>query len=211
MGRRLTLTRRRGRLRYIDITAPLGPGTRCYPGDPPVELTRLSEADGVDRFALSRLTLGTHAGTHVDPPAHFFPGAATVDRLPLDLLIGPALLVDVARGRPVTTDDLTVVPPRTRRLLLRTGDQPLTEGAARWLVSRGVRLVGVDALSVDPPDAPGPVHRILLEAGMIIVEHLLLAGVEPGRYRLICLPLRLMGGDGAPCRAVLGIARPRHG
>jgi arylformamidase len=88
-------------------------------------------------------------------------------------------------------------------LLLRTGGQPLTEGAARWLVSRGVRLVGVDALSVDPLDAPGPVHRILLDAGVIIVEHLVLAGVTPGRYRLICLPLRLIGGDGAPCRAVI--------
>lgn len=190
-------------MRYIDITMPLGPGIRLYPGDPPVELTRLSEANGTDGFALSRLTLGTHAGTHVDPPSHLLSGTATVDRLPLDMLIGPALLVDAAHGRPVTSGDLAAVPARTRRLLIRTGDQPLTEDAARWLVRRGVRLAGVDALSVDSADAPGPVHHFLLEASVIIVEHLLLADVPPGRYRLLCLPLRLVDGDGAPCRALL--------
>jgi arylformamidase len=191
-------------MRYIDITAPLGPGTRLYPGDPPVEVIRLSAADGASGFALSRLTLGTHAGTHVDPPAHLLPGTNTVDQLPLDVLIGPALLIGVAQDHPITTEDLTSLPARTRRLLLRTGNQPLTEDAARLLVRRGVRLVGVDALSVDPLDAAGPVHRILLEAGVIIVEGLALAGVPPGRYRLMCLPLRLADGDGAPCRAVLG-------
>jgi arylformamidase len=195
-------------MRYIDITVPLGAGTRVYLGDPPVELTQLAAADGAGGFALSRLTMGTHAGTHIDPPAHLLPGATTVDHLPLDTLIGPALFLDVARGRPVAAHDLSALRGRTRRLLLRTGDQPLREDAARWLVQRGVRLVGVDALSVDPLDAPGPVHRILLEAEVIIVEHLALADVPPGRYRLICLPLRLQDGDGAPCRAVL-VTTPR--
>jgi arylformamidase len=189
-------------MRYIDITAPLGPGTPVYPGDPPVELTRLSEADGGDGFALSRLALGTHAGTHVDPPAHFIPGGATVDQLPLDAMIGPAHVVDLAHGRPVEAADITRLPP-AERILLRTGGMPLTEGAAAAIVERGVRLVGVDGLSVAPEDAPGPVHRILLAAGVIIVEGMELAGVPEGAYTLICLPLRLTDGDGAPARAIL--------
>lgn len=189
-------------MRIIDITMPLGPDTPAYPGDPPVERTPLPAA-GEDRFALSRLTLGTHTGTHVDPPAHLLPGGTTVDRLPLDVLIGPARLVDAAYGRPLTAADLAGVPRRTARLLLRTGGAPLTDEAARALVAQGVRLVGVDSLSVAAVDAPVPVHRILLAAGVVIVEGLALAGVAPGRYTLICLPLRLVDGDGAPARAVL--------
>ena len=194
-------------MRIIDITMPLGPETPVYPGDPPVELARLTEADGGDGFALSRLTLGTHAGTHVDPPAHLLPDGAAVDDLPLDVLVGPARLMDAAHGRPVEAADLVAVPRRTKRLLLRTGGMPLTGDAANALVARGVQLVGVDGLSVDPVDVPGPVHRTLLAARVVIVEGLALAGVPPGAYTLVCLPLRLAGGDGAPARAVL-ISRP---
>ncbi len=198
-------------MRIIDITAPLGPQTPVYPGDPAIVVAPLSTADGLDRFALSRLTLGTHAGTHVDPPSHLFPGGATVDNLPLDVLIGPARLVDLVRGRSVTAGDLEAVPHRTVRLLLRTGGAPLCEGAARALVARGVRLVGVDGLSVDAIDRPGPAHRVLLGAGVVVVEGLALAGVAPGSYTLICLPLRLVAGDGAPARAVLIEGGEEHG
>jgi arylformamidase len=190
-------------MRIIDITAPLGTMTRVYPGDPPVEVTPLSVADGAGGFALSRLCLGTHAGTHVDPPGHLLPGGLTVDRLPLDTLIGATRLVDAQHGRPITAADLAPVLRRVRRLLLRTGGRPLTADAAHLLVRRGVRLVGVDGLSVDPVGAPAPAHHILLRAGVVIVEGLALADVPPGRYRLICLPLRLTDGDGAPARAVL--------
>ena len=194
--------------RIIDITMPLGPETPVYPGDPPVELERLTVADGGDGFALSRLTLSTHAGTHVDPPAHLLPGGAAVDELPLDILAGPAWLVDVAHGRPVEAADLDAVPRRAKRLLLRTGGMALTDEAAGALVARGVQLVGIDGLSVGPVEAPGPVHRRLLGAGVVIVEGLALAGVPPGAYTLVCLPLRLTGGDGAPARAIL-ISRRR--
>jgi arylformamidase len=189
-------------MRMIDITLPLGPDTPVYPGDPPVEVVRLREAGAGDAFALSRVTLGSHSGTHVDPPAHFLPGGATVDALPLAPLIGPAVVADVAHGRPVTAADLAPFLPAVR-LLLRSGGMPLTPEAARAVVAVGVRLVGVDGLSVAPPEAPGEVHRILLAAGVVIVEGLALAGVTPGRYTLICLPLKLTGGDGAPARAVL--------
>ncbi len=187
----------------IDITTPLGPDTPVYPGDPPVELTPLSDANGVDRFALGRLTLGTHAGTHVDAPAHLLPGAATVDQLSLDTLIGPAWVARLPLGRPVTAADLGAVPSGTERLLLHTGGAPLTEEAARGLVARGVRLAGIDGLSIAPRDNPAPVHRILLEAGVVIVEGLALTDVPPGGYTLVCLPLRVTAGDGAPARVVL--------
>ncbi len=116
-------------MRFIDITMPLGPGTPVYPGDPPVMLEPLSLPDGADGFGLSRLTLGTHAGTHVDPPAHFIPGGATVDALPLDVLIGPALLIETPEGQPVSAAAIAAL-PATERLLLRTGGAPLTEAFA---------------------------------------------------------------------------------
>jgi arylformamidase len=171
-----------------------------------------------DVAAVSRLTLSTHAGTHVDPPAHFLPGGATVDILPLDVLVGPAVVVDLSGGGPIDAARLAAAVPGDdsgdgggRRLLLRTGaadevptaDGALTEDAARWLVERGVRLVGADTLSIEPATDTYPVHRILLDAGVVIVEGLDLFGVTPGRYQLACLPLRIAGGDGAPARAVL--------
>ncbi len=189
-------------MRIIDITLPLGPQTPVYPGDPAVEVTRLREAGTGDQYALSRLTLGSHSGTHVDPPAHFLPGGTTVDALPLEPFLGPARLADVAFGRPVLAQDLAPSLP-AERLLLRTGGMPLTAEAARAVAAAGVRLLGVDGLSVAPAEAPGEVHRILLAAGVVIVEGLALTDVPPGAYTLVCLPLKLQGGDGAPARAVL--------
>ena len=194
-------------MRIIDITAPLGAGTPTYPGDPPVEVIPLPLSDG---FAVSRVTFGSHAGTHVDPPVHLLPGGRTVDELPLTTLIGPTVLAEVTLGAGGAVEPASLARlPRARRVLLRTGGAPLSEEAARLLVRRGVRLVGVDGLSVAPLTDPAPVHQILLQAGVIIVEGLALAGVTPGRYRLICLPLLLERGDGSPVRAVL-IERPNR-
>jgi arylformamidase len=214
----------------IDISRALGPDTPVWPGDPPVTVVPVARVERGDVAAVSRLTLSTHAGTHVDPPAHFVPGGATVDILPLDVLVGPAVVVDLSEGRgPIDAARLAAALGdgdgnggiSSPRLLFRTGaadDDPAAAGAltpdgARWLVEHGVRLVGADTLSIEPAsiepasiDAAGdtyPVHRILLGSGMIIVEGLDLFGVTPGRYQLACLPLRIAGGDGAPARAVL--------
>src|SRR5581483_4417678 len=202
----------------IDISRSLGPDTPVWPGDPPVTVEPVARVERGDVAAVSRLTMSTHAGTHVDPPAHFVPGGTTVDILPLDVLVGPAVVVDLSAGGPIDAARLAAAGldgddgdgrhgPSPTRLLFRTGaadDDPAAAGAltpdgARWLVERGVRLVGADTLSIEPgsiepgstetgsaePDTDThPVHRILLGAGVIIVEGLDLFGVTPGRYQL---------------------------
>jgi arylformamidase len=190
----------------IDISLPIGPDTPVWPGDPPVVLEPVARVADGDPFDVSRLVLGTHTGTHVDPPAHFLPGAATVDALPLDVLVGPAVVADFPSGA-IGGDALAAVAlaEGSTRLLLKTGRDAgaLTPEGARWLVERGVRLVGADTLSIEPETGEYPVHRILLGAGVVIVEGLDLTTVAPGPYQLVCLPLRVVGGDGAPARAVL--------
>src|SRR5579884_224936 len=172
-------------MRYIDVTLPIGAGMPGYPGDPPVEVAHWNRiASGAD-FNVSVLRLGSHTGTHIDAPLHCLPGGAPVDALPLELLCGPALVVDVA----VALDDarlgalLSALPAGCERLLLRTGNRwtpdhhaPIWRGLclaqAETLVERGVRLLGVDRLSIAEGDATLPVHRLLLERGVVIVEGL---------------------------------------
>jgi arylformamidase len=197
----------------IDVSVPVGPGMVTYPGDPPVVLERVSSiADGAG-YNLSRLDFGVHSGTHVDAPLHFVDGAASAGMLPLDVLIGPALVVDVTAAEgSLGGADLGSVPDGVERVLLKTRNSELwaresfsadfvslnAEGA-RVLVEHGVRLVGIDYLSIGDADA----HRVLLEAGVIAVEGLDLRGVDPGEYQLICAPLKLVGAEGAPARALL--------
>jgi arylformamidase len=210
----------------IDISRPIGPDTPVWPGDPPVVVEPVARVAAGDPADVSRLALGTHTGTHVDPPAHFLPGGATVDALPLDVLVGPSVVADFsASPGPIDARrlDSLDLPAGTTRLLLRTalGEGPgpgmvgaLTVDGAGWLVERGVRLVGADTLSIEPatdgpgvrgcpPDEQYPVHHILLGAGVVIVEGLDLSAAAAGPYQLVCLPLRITGGDGAPARAVL--------
>jgi arylformamidase len=197
----------------IDISRPIGPDTPVWPGDPPVVVERVARVEAGDPADVSRLQLGTHTGTHVDPPAHFLPGGVTVDELPLDVLVGPAVVADltgVPSIGPGVLEGLGL-PTGTVRLLLKTGreaadraaDGLLSADGARWLVDRGVLLVGADTLSVEAATDAYPVHRLLLGAGVVLVEGLDLGSVTPGPYQLVCLPLRITGGDGAPARAVL--------
>ena len=200
----------------IDITRPVSADLPVWPGDPPVVIEPVARLEDGHAAAVSRLALGTHTGTHVDPPAHFLPGGVTVDALPLEVLVGPALVVGVRAAGLVDARRLAslAIPSGTERLLFKSerdaGDVaghgasgPVTADGARWLVERGVRLVGVDTLSIEPATRDYPVHRTLLAAGVVIVEGLDLSGVAAGRYRLVCLPLRIAGGDGAPARAIL--------
>ncbi|MBI4728007.1 MAG: cyclase family protein [Acidobacteria bacterium] len=193
-----------------------------WPNDPPVSVEPAHRIARGDVANVSLLRLGSHTGTHVDPPCHFIEGAPAVDAIPLDALVGPAVVADL-RGvsGAIGPEDLErlALPEGTERLLFRTdnseiwGRRParfpdsyvaLSPEGARWVLARGIRLVGTDFLSIERAGAPGhPVHVALLSAGIVILEGLDLSGVEPGSYTLLCLPLKVAGGDGAPARAVL--------
>lgn len=203
----------------LDISLPLSEATPRFPGDPGVRVAAVRSFERGDPYRLSALSLGSHAGTHLDAPSHFLPDGATVETVELGLLNGPAFVLRVApEGRAVTAAALRTVPDGTRRLLLRTPNSErwtpgapffddfaaLTEDAAEELVRRGVGLVGIDGLTVEL-DLSGsfPVHRRLLGAGTWILEGLVLRQAAEGPHELRCLPLPLTGVDGAPCRAVL--------
>jgi len=206
----------------IDISVAVHAGLATYPGNPTPSLTPVLRVGAGDSSNVSELRLGTHSGTHVDPPAHFFDGAPAADALALDVLVGPATVLDLTPvARAITPADLHAagLPAGAERLLLRTrnsarwrepgapfdaGYVSLSPEAARLLVERGVRLVGIDALSIEAFGAEGrPTHRTLLGAGVVIVEGLDLTDAPAGDYLLACLPLKLAGADGAPARAVL--------
>jgi arylformamidase len=199
---------------YIDISILVSPGALIHPGDPAVEfIPSISDRNGL-RISVTELHLGSHTGTHLDSPAHFGFGDATVDRVPPDVVIGPADVLDMRGIQRVGAEALLAARPRTPRVLLRTdnsrwiGSGPIAddpahltcEGAA-CLVAQGAVLVGIDGLSVDAPTATD-VHEVLLRAGVAIPECIDLSQVEPGSYELLCLPLR-MPVDGAPARALL--------
>ena len=206
----------------LDVSLPVSPSMLVWPGNPGVELTPNQRIADGDDANVSRLALGTHTGTHVDPPVHFVEGAAGIDRVPVETLVGPCVVAD-ARGLAgeLGADDLEGlgVPDGTERLLLRSDNsdlwrQPspsfpdeyvcLSPEAAAWVVRRGIRLVGVDFLSVERRGSPGhPAHVELLSNGVVVVEGLDLGSVEPGDVTLVVLPLRIVDGDGGPARAIL--------
>jgi arylformamidase len=207
-------------MKIHDISLPISESLVVWPRDPAIQITHRAHLDRGDLLTVSRLDLGAHTGTHVDAPAHFVPGGAGVDRLDLDLLVGPALIVHVPEAGVLTPEVLErlAIPPGTERLLFRTRNSDrwaggeegfwedyvgFTDAGARWLIEQGVRLVGIDYLSVSTYTDLVPPHQTLLGAEVIIVEGLNLDGIDPGIYHLVCLPINLVGGDGAPARAIL--------
>ncbi len=210
---------------WLDISVPIRAGMIVFEGDPAVRLERtLAIADG-GVCNLSRLVAGVHSGTHVDAPLHFIDGAPGIEAVPLDALVGRALVVDASdvvdgEARSANLDAAMVdrlgIPAGTQRLLLRTANSALwdlpgfsrafvglTANGARRLVELGVRLVGIDYLSVAPYGDPTPTHRALLDAGVVIVEGLDLRAAAPGPVELVCLPILIPGSDGAPARALI--------
>jgi arylformamidase len=193
----------------LDISVPLREGMVTYPGDPVLELELAKSIARGDVVNLTRIDFGLHSGTHVDAPVHFLDGTAGIDATPLDALIGPC---EVVEAPDLTRDSVLRAPEGAERVLFKTPNSELwaldefsedfarLDGdAASVLVERGVRLVGVDYLSVGDEAA----HETLLEAGVVPVEGLDLRRIEPGPYELVCLPLRIVGADGAPARAIL--------
>lgn len=203
----------------FDITVPVYPGMFVYPGNPQVFRERVLRLEAGDSCNLSRLDLGVHTGTHIDAPFHFLEHGVGIDGIPTEALLGEAYVVDATLvGAEIDAGFLATagIPPHAERILFKTKNSSLwgrgefsedyvgvAPDAAAALVDRGVKLVGIDYLSVATPAHSIDTHRVLLAAGTVILEGIDLSAVEPGRYELICLPIRLVGSDGAPTRAIL--------
>jgi arylformamidase len=204
-----------------DISVPISPEVPVWPGDSKVVLEQIRAISKGDSSNDSRLACSVHTGTHVDAPAHFIDNGATVEQLPMEVLIGKAIVIDIPDDDIITPEIIEAhnLPGETERLLFKTKNSALwadpahsfntdfvalSAECARWIVHRGIKLVGIDYLSIQMfKDAEPLTHRILLEAGVIILEGVNLQGINPGAYQLICLPLKLAGREGAPARAIL--------
>jgi arylformamidase len=208
--------------RLFDVSLAIGPDLLVWPGNPSVVITPTSRISRGNSSNVSEIRLGSHTGTHVDPPYHFLDDGTTAEDLPLDVMMGETTVADL-RGiaGPIGPDELAglSLSGEVTRLLLRTDNSALwaadpqvfpddyvclSPDGARWVVDHGIRLIGIDFLSIEVRGSPGhPTHRTLLEAGVVILEGLDLSGVGSGGYTLVCFPLKIAGGDGAPSRAVL--------
>ena len=210
---------------WHDVTRPLRTGMPVFPGDAQVLIERVSAIADGEMANLSRAELGLHAGTHVDAPLHFVEGGGGVETLDTDVLVGDAWLADASglEGDLGAAElERLGIPEGAERLLLRTSGGELwsagvfsdaypglTGDGATWLVGRGIRLVGIDYMSIAPYADPAPAHRVLLGAGVVVVESLDLDGLPHGAYELIVLPLLVPGADGAPARALVRPASTR--
>jgi len=206
-------------MKIYDISADVSAGMHRYPGDPRFRSKAWRSLEKGDPYALQKITLGNHTGTHVDAPAHFVKDGATITEIPLEVLNGRARVIEIRDKKTVDLPELQqVVLVDDFRVLFKTKNSLLwgsrkqfvrnhiymTQTAAHFLSENGVKLVGFDYLSIDRyGDDTFPVHKTLLQNGIILLEGLNLAEVDEGEYDLVCLPLRLKGMDAAPARAIL--------
>lgn len=204
----------------IDISLPISSNIVSWPNSPGFELEWTQKLEQGAQSNNSLINMDTHLGTHVDAPLHFLPHGASVDTLDLSGLIGPAFVVYLPDANIIDARALeqNKMPANVDRLLLRTKNSDtlksndktfnkdyvgLTHDGAKWLISKGVLLIGLDYLSVASFTECVEIHRELLQARVLILEGLNLFDVNPGEYELICLPLKIVGAEGAPARAIL--------
>lgn len=206
-------------MKIYDITVPISNALPVYPGDPAIHIERIQSLEKGDIARVSHLSFSTHIGTHIDPPYHFIKDGVPLDQAPLDIFIGPARVVDVGDAASIdaallATFDLegasrVIFKTRNSRLWRETSEFQkdfvyLETDAAEALVARGVKLVGIDYLSIEKFGFDKPTtHWTLLGNNVFIVEGLDLNEIAPGDYELICLPLKIKDGDGGPARVVL--------
>ena len=204
---------------WIDISVPLYNGMVVWPGDPPFHRELVMRMDGGDVCNVSKITSTVHIGTHMDAPYHFVKDGQGIDAMPIEATIGRARvirledpdLIRVSEIEPhnVGAGERVLFRTRNSDIAWKTGEYQkrfvhIPAETARYLAARKVRTVGVDYLSVGGFDTDGPqTHQALLGAGIWLIEGLNLASVEPGDYELVCLPLKIVGSDGAPARAVV--------
>jgi arylformamidase len=204
---------------WIDISVSLKSGMGRWPGDPPVQIERVLDMTRGDLANVSLLSLSAHTGTHIDAPVHFYRSKMGIDDAPFSALIGKARVIEITDPEVIHPSELRSQRIRKgERILLKTKSSPrrwqipsfvkdfvyLSREGAQFLAGRGIKAVGIDYLSVGSAQSDGAeTHRILLGAGVWIIEGLDLSKVTPGVYELICLPLKIHRGDGAPARAIL--------
>lgn len=208
--------------KIIDVTVPLSAEVPTFPGDPRFQLEFTHQIAAGQPYNVARITVGSHSGTHVDAPYHFLADGATVDQLPLEIMMGKARVVELSVRDRIERADLEALDLRDDiRVLLKTRmsgqlRQPtfqedfvyLTADGATYLAQAGIKLVGIDYLSVEKfGSADYAAHHALLDAGVVIIEGLDLSEVEPGEYDMTCLPLRIVGADGSPARVILRTRR----
>lgn len=192
-----------------------------WPDSVGFNVTRTQSFAAGDGVNVSCITMDVHCGTHVEAPLHFIESGDDLEAIGIEALVGPAHVADVrAVGGRIGLGELESagIPPGTERLLLRTGNSvfwqdgrapfrekfsALTPDGAHWVVESGIRLIGADYLSVAAFDSGPETHQVLMRGGVAILEGLNLHGVDPGSYRLICLPLRILGAEAAPARVLL--------
>ena len=205
-------------MKLIDVSVPLDGTLASYPNNLPFSLEPIKRLARGDSSNVSALHMSAHTGTHVDAPRHFYDDGIGTEALPLEMLVGRARVIELRPRNGITAEDLGRVDlSEDVRVLIKTSNSRLwgspefhpdyvgvTESGARHLVDHGVKVVGVDYLSVEQFHTPGaPAHHVLLGAGVIVIEGLNLRDVEPGVYDMYCLPLLIVGSDGAPARVVL--------
>jgi arylformamidase len=204
---------------WIDVSVPVRDGMVHWPGDPPVNVERVKAIGPGSEANLTKIDMSAHTGTHMDAPLHFFAGDPGIEALPLEIAIGPARVIAIEGTEPIDRGHVEGWEIEDgERILFRTANSDrswwerdfdpgfvyVSLEAAELLGEVGVALVGVDYLSVGGAgDESAEVHRAILGAGAWVVEGLDLSAVEPGDYELICLPIKLVGSDGAPARALL--------
>ncbi len=209
---------------WIDVSVPLHTGMVHWPDNPPVSIERILDINRGDVCNVSKMSLGVHTGTHMDAPVHFLRDGVGIDQMPLTATIGRARVL-------ATSDPVSIKPEELvghsiqpgERILFKTRNSPrcwqtdefvedfvyIAHEAAQYLAGIGAQTVGVDYLSVGGAHVDGTeTHRALLEGGIWIIEGLNLTQAQPGIYDLICLPLRIVGSDGAPARALLRWVSP---
>lgn len=208
-------------MKIFDISLTVTPDLPVWPGDPSIVLERMSKMEDGEHNNVSRIASGVHAGTHVDAPYHFIADGKTIETLPLEVLTGPAHVVEIAAEcKLIGAADLKEagVKPGMERVLLKTGNnrywlQPglpfqkdfaaVSQDGAAYLVECGVRFIGIDYFSIAPFGDSVPTHRTLLGAEVVVLEGIDLSAVAAGEYELYCLPVKLGKSDGAPARAIL--------
>lgn len=207
---------------WIDVTYPIKVGMPHWPGQPPVSLARLNDMNEGDSANVSVLELSLHTGSHMDAPLHFLRGAQDITHAPLEAMFGEVKVAHIPDAEMVTKEEVERFETRLGEvrgghLFFKTDnsarnwlDEPFFEDyvavapdAAEYLADKGVTLVGVDYLSVAPFNNTVDTHRILLGAGVWVIEGLDLRGVDEGRYEMAALPLKISGGEAAPTRVLI--------